>query len=135
MATIVLNVGKYFLSLCQFRFFSCICVQQCFTWRLITHSFNIRSCAENHQNIARGSYFDVIFQLKWFKNMIISVFLLPVMHPTSAVVVLFCCRNRFGVNPGKCFSSVDCVNGLSGVLAPHCDADNIECSWKTKIKN
>lgn len=54
------------------------------------------------------------------------------MHPTSAVVVLVCCKNRFGVNPGKCFSNVDCVSGLNGVRAPHCDADNIECSWKLK---
>lgn len=56
----------------------------------------------------------------------------PVMQPTSAVVGLFCCRNRFGVSPGKCFSNVDCVSGLKGVRAPQGDADNIECSCKNK---
>lgn len=50
------------------------------------------------------------------------------MHPTSAVVVVFFCKNRFGVNPGKCFSNVDCVNGLNGERAPHFVVDNIECS-------
>lgn len=50
------------------------------------------------------------------------------MQPTSDVDGLLCCKNRFGVNPGKCFSKVDCVSGLKGVRAPHGDADNIDCS-------
>lgn len=57
---------------------------------------------------------------------------LPVMHPTSAVDGLFLCRNRFGVNPGRCFSNVDCVKGLNGEWAPHCDVDNIECSCRSE---
>lgn len=55
------------------------------------------------------------------------------MQPTSIVERLFCCKNRFGVNPGKCFSNVDCVSGLNGLRAPHDGADNIECSWKCNI--
>lgn len=50
------------------------------------------------------------------------------MQPTSTVERLFCCKNRFGVSPGKCFSNVDCVSGLNGLRAPHDGADNIECS-------
>lgn len=57
-----------------------------------------------------------------------SQLFLPVMQATSTVDVLFFCRNRFGFNPGKCFSRVDCVSGLKGVRAPHDDADNIEYS-------
>lgn len=60
--------------------------------------------------------------------------ILPVMQATSTVEVLFFCRNRFGFNPGKCFSRVDCVSGLKGVRAPHDDADNIECSYLGGIK-
>lgn len=57
---------------------------------------------------------------------------LPVIQPTSAVDRFFCCKNRFGVSPGKCFSNVDCVSGLNGLRAPHDDADNIECSFERK---
>lgn len=69
----------------------------------------------------------IIFIFKKFHK---NVWFSPVMQPTSDVDGLFCCKNRFGVNPGKCFSKVDCVSGLKGVRTPHGDADNIECSCK-----
>lgn len=56
---------------------------------------------------------------------------LPVMHPTSVVCGLLLCKSRFCVNPGRCFSNVDCVKGLKGERAPHCDVDNIECSCRS----
>lgn len=61
---------------------------------------------------------------------IIGIFL-PVIQATSDVDGLVFCRNRFGFNPGKCFSRVDCVRGLNGA-APDDDADNIECFYIEK---
>lgn len=61
----------------------------------------------------------------------------PVTHPTSHFCTLFCCKKRLDGNPGKCFSNVVCVNGLSGFLVPHLVGDNIglccSCNKKKKI--